>query len=98
MSLESLAISQQRNGKGGCRIAGAEGWPRFAMSRHLDQISAEQIRQIEVPTGTPLIYELDDELRPTGRPDENGFRGRFLPIDEVDPVPTYHPPSALSST
>ncbi|MDQ1382316.1 MAG: hypothetical protein QOJ71_3035, partial [Actinomycetota bacterium] len=28
--------------------------------------------------GEPLVYELDDDLRPTGRKGPGGVKGRFL--------------------
>ena len=31
---------------------------------HLDQISEEEISQLNVPTGIPLVYELDPKLQP----------------------------------
>jgi 2,3-bisphosphoglycerate-dependent phosphoglycerate mutase len=35
--------------------------------KHLDGISDEDIVGLNIPTGIPLRYELDDELRPTVR-------------------------------
>jgi len=35
-----------------------------ALMKHLDQVSDEEIMGINVPNGNPLIYELDDELKP----------------------------------
>ena len=29
----------------------------------LDDISNDEVRSLEIPTGVPLIYELDDDLR-----------------------------------
>ena len=36
-----------------------------ALVKHLDRISDEQIVERNIPTGIPLVYELDEELRPT---------------------------------
>jgi 2,3-bisphosphoglycerate-dependent phosphoglycerate mutase len=33
--------------------------------KHLDSISDEEIAELEIPTGIPLVYELDDGLQPT---------------------------------
>jgi 2,3-bisphosphoglycerate-dependent phosphoglycerate mutase len=33
--------------------------------KHLDDMSDEAIVGLNIPTGVPLIYELDDALRPT---------------------------------
>jgi 2,3-bisphosphoglycerate-dependent phosphoglycerate mutase len=35
-----------------------------ALIKHLDKVSDEAIMGINVPNGNPLIYELDDELKP----------------------------------
>jgi len=35
-----------------------------ALIKHLDQISDEAIMGVNVPNGNPLIYELDNELKP----------------------------------
>jgi len=28
---------------------------------HLDQLSREEVLELNIPTGAPLLYELDDE-------------------------------------
>lgn len=35
-----------------------------ALVKILDEISNEEIRSLEIPTGVPLVYELDDDLKP----------------------------------
>jgi len=35
-----------------------------ALVKHIDDISDKDIEDVEVPTGIPLVYLLDDELRP----------------------------------
>ena len=42
----------------------AHGNSLRALVKHLDQISDEEIPQLNIPTGLPLVYELDDNLRP----------------------------------
>jgi 2,3-bisphosphoglycerate-dependent phosphoglycerate mutase len=42
----------------------AHGNSLRALVKHLDNISSEEIPSLEVPTGVPLIYELDDNLKP----------------------------------
>ena len=32
--------------------------------KHLDGMSDEDIVKLEIPTGVPLIYELDETLKP----------------------------------
>jgi 2,3-bisphosphoglycerate-dependent phosphoglycerate mutase len=43
--------------------------------KYLDKISDEEIVALNIPTGVPLVYELDDQLKPVrhyylGDPDE----------------------------
>lgn len=35
-----------------------------ALIKYLDQVSDEEIMRAEIPTGIPLVYELDDGLKP----------------------------------
>ncbi len=35
-----------------------------ALVKILDDISNDEIRSLEIPTGVPLIYELNDDLKP----------------------------------
>ncbi len=35
-----------------------------AMVKYLDHVSDEEITELNIPTGIPLVYELDDNLRP----------------------------------
>ena len=35
-----------------------------ALVKVLDDVSDEEIKSLEVPTGVPLIYELNDDLKP----------------------------------
>lgn len=35
-----------------------------ALVKILDDVSNEDIRSLEIPTGVPLVYELDDALKP----------------------------------
>jgi 2,3-bisphosphoglycerate-dependent phosphoglycerate mutase len=34
-----------------------------ALVKHLDHISDADIADLEIPTGMPLVYELDDSLK-----------------------------------
>jgi len=43
----------------------AHGNSLRALIMHLDHISEEEITQLNIPTGIPLVYELNDTLRPT---------------------------------
>lgn len=44
----------------------AHGNSLRALMKILDNISDEDIAQVNVPTGQPLVYELDDNLKATG--------------------------------
>ena len=45
-------------------LVAAHGNSLRALVKHLDQISDEAIAKLNIPTGIPLRYELDDDLRP----------------------------------
>lgn len=42
----------------------AHGNSLRALIKHLDGISDEDIVHLNIPTGQPLVYELDENLRP----------------------------------
>ena len=44
----------------------AHGNSLRALVKHLDGISDDDIAELNIPTGIPLVYELDDAFRPTG--------------------------------
>jgi 2,3-bisphosphoglycerate-dependent phosphoglycerate mutase len=44
----------------------AHGNSLRALVKHLDGVSDEDIVDLNIPTGVPLVYELDDALRPLG--------------------------------
>ena len=41
--------------------------PLRALVKHLSDISDEEITGLEIPTGQPIIYELDDNNEPDER-------------------------------
>ena len=45
-------------------VIAAHGNSLRALVKYLDGISDEDITELNIPTGTPLLYELDDDLRP----------------------------------
>lgn len=59
---EENIVPQIRQGKK--VIISAHGNSLRALIKHLDQISDEEIVGLNIPTGIPLVYELDDDLRP----------------------------------
>lgn len=50
----------------------AHGNSLRALVKHLDDIGTEEIVGLNIPTGIPLVYELDEDLRPVER------GGRYL--------------------
>jgi 2,3-bisphosphoglycerate-dependent phosphoglycerate mutase len=47
-------------------LIAAHGNSLRALVKHLDGISDEEIVGLNIPTGIPLVYELDDDLKPLG--------------------------------
>ena len=45
-------------------LVAAHGNSLRAMVKHLDDVSDEAITKLNIPTGIPLRYDLDDDLRP----------------------------------
>jgi len=44
-------------------LISAHGNSLRALVKYLDNISDEEIMEFNIPTGTPLVYELDDSLK-----------------------------------
>jgi 2,3-bisphosphoglycerate-dependent phosphoglycerate mutase len=53
--------------KGRRVIIAAHGNSLRALVKYLDNVSDEDIINLNIPTGMPLVYELDDELKPLNR-------------------------------
>jgi 2,3-bisphosphoglycerate-dependent phosphoglycerate mutase len=47
-------------------LIAAHGNSLRGLVKFLDRVSDDDIVGLEIPTGAPLVYELDDALRPTG--------------------------------
>jgi 2,3-bisphosphoglycerate-dependent phosphoglycerate mutase len=45
----------------------AHGNSLRALVKYLDDLSEEEILKLNIPTGVPLVYELDDDLKPLRR-------------------------------
>lgn len=52
----------------------AHGNSLRALVKHLDNIDESTIAELNIPTGTPLVYELDEDLKPIPQP------GAFAPL------------------
>jgi len=48
-------------------LISAHGNSIRALVKHLSKLGDEEIVGVEIPTGEPLVYELDDKLEATGR-------------------------------
>jgi 2,3-bisphosphoglycerate-dependent phosphoglycerate mutase len=60
-------------------LVAAHGNSLRALVKHLDRIGDDEISGLNIPTGIPLRYDLDDDLRPTGTFDEQlGVSGSYL--------------------
>jgi 2,3-bisphosphoglycerate-dependent phosphoglycerate mutase len=59
---ESTIAPAVRSGKR--VLIAAHGNSMRALVKHLDGISDEAIVKLNIPTGIPLVYELDDSLKP----------------------------------
>jgi 2,3-bisphosphoglycerate-dependent phosphoglycerate mutase len=60
-------------------LIAAHGNTLRALVKHLDNISADAIVDLNIPTGVPLVYELDENLIPIPHPDAIApLTGRYL--------------------
>lgn len=66
-------------------IVAAHGNTLRALVMHLDGISSDEITGLNIPTGVPLVYELDENMKPVPHPDAIApLSGLYLGnLDEV---------------
>ena len=64
-------------------LVAAHGNSLRALVKHLDGMTPEQVVELNLPTGEPLLYELDEELQPTQPPGPGGVCGRYLDPDRA---------------
>lgn len=64
-------------------LVAAHGNSLRSLVKHLDGMSDEAVVELNLPTGEPLVYELDDDLRPVGDAGAGGVRGRYLDPDRA---------------
>jgi 2,3-bisphosphoglycerate-dependent phosphoglycerate mutase len=64
-------------------LVAAHGNSLRGLVKHLDGMSPEQVVELNLPTGEPLVYELDDNLRPVHEPGPGGVKGRYLEPDRA---------------
>jgi 2,3-bisphosphoglycerate-dependent phosphoglycerate mutase len=62
-------------------LVAAHGNSLRALVKHLDRISDEEITELNIPTGQPLVYDLGPDFRPD---DDKPVEERYLlPADEI---------------
>jgi 2,3-bisphosphoglycerate-dependent phosphoglycerate mutase len=59
-------------------LVAAHGNSLRALIKHLDGMTPEQVVELNLPTGEPVVYELDDGFRPVHDVGPGGIRGRYL--------------------
>jgi 2,3-bisphosphoglycerate-dependent phosphoglycerate mutase len=64
-------------------LVAAHGNSLRALVKHLDGMTPEQVVELNLPTGEPLVYELDDSLKATAAVGPGGVRGRYLDPDRA---------------
>jgi 2,3-bisphosphoglycerate-dependent phosphoglycerate mutase len=62
---EEEIVPYIRNGKR--VVIAAHGNSLRALVKYLDHLSDEEVLDLNIPTGKPLVYELDDDLKPIRR-------------------------------
>ena len=63
-------------------LVSAHGNSLRALVKHLDGIPDAEIAELNLPTGVPLLYELDRRMRPIGPVDPRfGVSGTYLDLD-----------------
>ena len=50
-------------------IIAAHGNSLRALVKYLDNISSSEITELNIPTGVPLVYDLDENLKPIAHAD-----------------------------
>jgi 2,3-bisphosphoglycerate-dependent phosphoglycerate mutase len=62
-------------------LVAAHGNSLRALVKHLDSMSDAEVVELNIPTGMPLVYELDDDFGPTTPVGVLGVKGRYLDPD-----------------
>ena len=63
-------------------LVSAHGNSLRALVKHLDGIPDEEIAELNLPTGVPLLYELDERMQPLAEVDPRfGVSGTYLDLD-----------------
>jgi 2,3-bisphosphoglycerate-dependent phosphoglycerate mutase len=82
---------------GGCVLVVSHGNTLRALVKHLESIPDDQIAGLDLPTGSPLVYELGPDLRPDELGgqylDPHGARDAIEAIRNLDPAAPARPPA-----
>ena len=78
---EDAIVPDLRIGRDGAR--GRARQLARALVKHLDGMTADQVVELNLPTGEPIVYELDDDLQPPAAVGPGGVRGRYLDPDRA---------------
>jgi 2,3-bisphosphoglycerate-dependent phosphoglycerate mutase len=76
---DDAIVSDLRAGK--VVLVAAHGNSLRALVKHLDGMSEADVVELNIPTGMPLVYELDDDLTPTTPVGLLNTKGRYLDPD-----------------
>jgi 2,3-bisphosphoglycerate-dependent phosphoglycerate mutase len=68
---------------GAAVIVVAHGNSLRALVKHLDGLTADEVVELNLPTGEPLVYELTDDLQPAHDRGPGGVKGRYLDPDRA---------------
>jgi 2,3-bisphosphoglycerate-dependent phosphoglycerate mutase len=64
-------------------LVAAHGNSLRALMKHLDGLTPAEVVDLNLPTGEPLVYELDHDLQPAAAVGPGGIRGRYLNPDRA---------------
>jgi 2,3-bisphosphoglycerate-dependent phosphoglycerate mutase len=64
-------------------LVAAHGNSLRSLVKHLEGMSDDAVVELNLPTGEPLVYELDDDLQPVDAPGPGGLKGRYLDPDRA---------------
>jgi 2,3-bisphosphoglycerate-dependent phosphoglycerate mutase len=59
-------------------LVAAHGNSLRALVKHLDGLTNDEVLELNIPTGEPLVYDLDDDLAPLNGVGAGGVKGRYL--------------------
>lgn len=79
---ENVIVPQIQSGKKVLIVA--HGNSLRGLLKHIDNISDSGVSELNIPTAAPLIYELDDNMKPIQHPDAIApLKGRYLGDQDV---------------